>query len=296
MSEFSFSTYRIIYAIAVIFVIARCIDSCYRYIVNERSPSDDAAPGENNNGGHTNTNNNNDGDENNNTAEELKRRELVRSSLVFRQVLSPPSSSTATQTIQSTNDNERDLEMAVMVSSTIKETMSDADDSIAIAATADGTVEEDNDDDDDDGKLQNKNNDSSVKSIFSSLGFFNSAADSPANDHPHQAGAAQQEHQDCCSICLEGYAIGDTVARSKKTTREEHNSSSSSDDNNGNNNTENYSNGDADPDADGGDADNNNNNNNSCSHCFHEDCILEWLQRHDECPLCRVDMIDKNNT
>mmetsp|Transcript_27685 Transcript_27685/g.75467 ORF Transcript_27685/g.75467 Transcript_27685/m.75467 type:complete len:319 (-) Transcript_27685:2458-3414(-) len=31
-----------------------------------------------------------------------------------------------------------------------------------------------------------------------------------------------------------------------------------------------------------------------CNHCFHDDCIIEWLQSHDECPVCRVDMISSN--
>lgn len=30
---------------------------------------------------------------------------------------------------------------------------------------------------------------------------------------------------------------------------------------------------------------------NHCTHCFHKDCILEWLDKHDECPICRVNMI-----
>mmetsp|Transcript_48680 Transcript_48680/g.72236 ORF Transcript_48680/g.72236 Transcript_48680/m.72236 type:complete len:375 (+) Transcript_48680:74-1198(+) len=28
-----------------------------------------------------------------------------------------------------------------------------------------------------------------------------------------------------------------------------------------------------------------------CSHCFHKDCILEWLDNHIMCPYCREDMI-----
>lgn len=32
----------------------------------------------------------------------------------------------------------------------------------------------------------------------------------------------------------------------------------------------------------------------SCTHKFHKDCILKWLEDHNECPICRVDMITKN--
>ncbi len=28
-----------------------------------------------------------------------------------------------------------------------------------------------------------------------------------------------------------------------------------------------------------------------CSHLFHKDCILEWLEKHETCPVCRVDMV-----
>jgi hypothetical protein len=31
-----------------------------------------------------------------------------------------------------------------------------------------------------------------------------------------------------------------------------------------------------------------------CPHMFHKDCILEWLEQHNECPMCRVKMITDN--
>mmetsp|Transcript_44272 Transcript_44272/g.106648 ORF Transcript_44272/g.106648 Transcript_44272/m.106648 type:complete len:429 (-) Transcript_44272:63-1349(-) len=29
-------------------------------------------------------------------------------------------------------------------------------------------------------------------------------------------------------------------------------------------------------------------NNHQCHHCFHKECIQEWLLRHEECPCCRL--------
>jgi uncharacterized UBP type Zn finger protein len=66
----------------------------------------------------------------------------------------------------------------------------------------------------------------------------------------------------CCAICLEPYAIGDTVARLKTPKPSQQRSSSTSR-----------------PD-------------NTCNHWYHEDCIFGWLQNHDSCPMCRVDMIN----
>jgi hypothetical protein len=31
--------------------------------------------------------------------------------------------------------------------------------------------------------------------------------------------------------------------------------------------------------------------NKHCDHTFHRQCIIEWLMRHDECPICRQDFL-----
>jgi hypothetical protein len=50
-----------------------------------------------------------------------------------------------------------------------------------------------------------------------------------------------------CSICLDAYKSGETIALAK--------------------------------------------NAEDCMHLFHQDCIVEWLKNHNECPLCRADLM-----
>ena len=31
-----------------------------------------------------------------------------------------------------------------------------------------------------------------------------------------------------------------------------------------------------------------------CFHLYHEDCIREWLQNHDTCPVCKLKLTSQN--
>ena len=65
------------------------------------------------------------------------------------------------------------------------------------------------------------------------------------------------QQSESCSICLEGYTVGDILARPKTVSSSSENRTGSND-------------------------------KGGCNHWFHKKCILEWLQKHNECPLCRV--------
>jgi len=106
-----------------------------------------------------------------------------------------------------------------------------------------------------DSNNNNNNNNSTVRSLFSApFSFFNRVGGSAGGGSVSGTAARNEE---CCSICLEPFSVGDTVARLKKDAI----------------------------------AVTTNTDQVACNHCFHEDCILEWLQNHDDCPLCRGNMI-----
>ena len=217
---------RIWCIILILYFVLRCAIK-----FNENRREQQEIEGSNENTAHIDNNSNNNNElaigsdnDNNNNAEET-RVNLINDRLVFREL-----SLSTESTQQEGKSNERDLEMTRTKDTDVE----DRDQDVLNTTTND---------------KNNNNTDvgDSVRSFFSSLGLF------------RQDGVIPKD-VDCCSICLEEYKIGDTIARS----------------NTGNNRDK---------------TEEDNNNSNSCSHCFHKDCIVAWLQNHDECPLCRVDMI-----
>ena len=216
---------RIWCILLILYVVLRC---AIKFNENRREQQENDDSNENTAHIDNNSNNNNElaigSDNDNNNAEEI-RINVINDRLVFREL-----SLSTESTQQEGKSNERDLEMTRTKDTDVE----DRDQDVLNTTTND----------------KNNNNidvGDSVRSFFSSLGLF------------RQDGVIPKD-VDCCSICLEEYKIGDTIARS----------------NTGNNRDK---------------TEEDNNNSNSCSHCFHKDCIVAWLQNHDECPLCRVDMI-----
>lgn len=126
-------------------------------------------------------------------------------------------------------------------------------------AVGNGTADDDGDGDDD------ENNDDAKMTKADSVRSFLTAGISFFNTKMG-GGVDSKREEEVCSICLEAYKAGDIVARLK-------------------------SNGEETADHHDHNNDNDHDHSNECHHWFHEDCIMEWLQNHDECPLCRVDMI-----
>ncbi len=116
--------------------------------------------------------------------------------------------------------------------------------------------------DPDDSKISADKNrlDSSVRSLLtSSMQFLNRVA------------GTGSQNEECCSICLEQYQVGDIVTRLKRTPEQMEREKQES--------------------LKEHDEEEHHNHDGECNHWFHDHCITEWLQNHDECPLCRVDMV-----
>mmetsp|Transcript_35910 Transcript_35910/g.38892 ORF Transcript_35910/g.38892 Transcript_35910/m.38892 type:complete len:258 (-) Transcript_35910:174-947(-) len=243
--------YKIFYFCLFFYAISSCIRNCLNE--EEQPPPEDQAV-ENERGTNRDLEINGTTSEvNADTAE--RRRELVLGRLEYRKIL-PPSSRSTTE--QKSNDNknkknedtaEIDLEKGegrTASSNKGKGKDKKKNDDKDIEAETKKTIK--NDDDDVPTSSTDTWLDSSVRSFIglglSSINIFNIVGTSSRN-----------EEDNCCSICLEPYAVGDTVARLKKEQTDS------------------------------------NNDKDTCHHWFHEDCILQWLQHHDECPLCRKNMI-----
>jgi len=240
--------YKILYFCLFFYAISSCLRNCWNE--EEQPPPEDQAV-ENENGTNRDLEINGTTSEVNDTAE--RRRELVLGRLEYRKILAPSSRST---TEQKSNDNknkknedtaEIDLEKGEGTASSNKGKGKDKNknEDKDIETETKKTIK--NDDDDVPTSSTDTRVDSSVRSFIglglSSISIFNIVGTSSRN-----------EEDNCCSICLEPFAVGDTVARLKKEQ----------------------------PDS---------NDKDTCNHWFHEDCILQWLQNHDDCPLCRKNMI-----
>jgi len=237
--------YKFFYFCLFFYAITSCIRNCLNE--EEQPPQEDQAVEQ----AVENEPDNNRDLEINDTAE--RRRELVLGRLEYRKILAPSSRSTIEQ--KSNDDKKKknedtaeiDLEKGEGIASSYKGKGKDKNknEDKDIETETKKTIK--NDDDDVPTSSTDTRVDSSVRSFIglglSSISIFNIVGTSSRN-----------EEDNCCSICLEPFAVGDTVARLKKEQ----------------------------PDS---------NDKDTCNHWFHEDCILQWLQNHDDCPLCRKNMI-----
>jgi hypothetical protein len=188
------------------------------------------------------------------------RKEMIRNRLVFQQVLSLPERKKKTRKKKKSKSSKTKKSKAQDGSEarrTRKKKKIVRD--IETGQNANEKNENDKQDDENDEDSQiHRGTNNTPRSILESIQlfvFFNHDF-TDVDDEDILDSKKAMKDQLACSICLEEYVVGDVVVRLK-----------------GGNNT-----------SDDSGAD-------SCKHCFHEDCILEWLETHDECPLCRVNML-----
>merc|ERR1712176_1464103 len=200
-------------------------------------------------------------------------------------ILSPPSQKTNSKEVDDSNEGDKtktsDLEIGEAAPSA----------SLSTTHTRETVMGGSSDDDDDNDNPASPSSEENTRSKYSHRSFFailfnpkcridpddlSDSADDIAssirsdssswvsnlfnNSNGPSSEADNRNHEgECCSICLEPYSVGDTVARLKKPTIPTKNAPGTS---------------------------NRCKNTSCCNHWFHEECILEWLQNHDDCPLC----------
>ena len=318
-----YTMYRMFYFFLFAYATYTCLSACIRG--NRRSSDDDDEEQRNNANGVARNNNNNNNEPRGTPAEEqAKRRDKVRSRLEFRKILSssspgklaelgPPlepdlesgEGNSSNAAAYDDNLDPSSLELLSEMGFTLnasRKALSAVGGSDTEAAM-DWIFDHQNDPDLDNdppgtrsSTTNNNNNNSNNNNYSSNLSPYVEQEDSKisATDSSVRSfvtasmsfltkvGLAGNDprNNECCSICLEAYKVGDTVARLKRTQeqlerekkglQQQHRVD------------------------DDGEEDHHQHHDSECNHWFHEDCILEWLQNHDECPLCRVDMVNGN--
>eukprot|EP00532_Pseudo-nitzschia_australis_P006132 CAMPEP_0168178644 /NCGR_PEP_ID=MMETSP0139_2-20121125/9294_1 /TAXON_ID=44445 /ORGANISM="Pseudo-nitzschia australis, Strain 10249 10 AB" /LENGTH=231 /DNA_ID=CAMNT_0008098169 /DNA_START=141 /DNA_END=836 /DNA_ORIENTATION=+ len=195
--------------------------------------------------------------------EKEKRSNLIQSRLVFQQVILLPSKNNkkVKQSKRRRNSNESCYSNGRRYSNESIETRNTSckRDDLEMACDNDDTEDKINN------NINNRQNvlTSSVQSYITSiklLVFFNHNDEGGSTVEETRVSQEALKEQPCCSICLDDYSVGDIVVRLKtKASGNTHGKEAGA--------------------------------GRTCNHCFHEQCILEWLENHDECPLCRVNMV-----